>query len=150
MKQAIFTFILSFLMIGVFAQIESPVKWSYAAKKKGDKVYEVVITASLPQPWHIYSQNTPDGGPIPTSISFKTNPLLALEGKVKEAGSLKTEHDPNFGVDVKYFADKVDFVQTVKLKSNVKTNIAGTVEFMVCNDNKCLPPAKHNFNIALQ
>ena len=35
----------------------------------------------------------------------------------------------------------VDFVQTVKLKGNIKTSVAGSVEFMVCNDSRCLPPS---------
>jgi thiol:disulfide interchange protein DsbD len=54
-----------------------------------------------------------------------------------------------FGVDVKYFSGKVDFVQLVKLKSKAKTNFTGSVEFMVCNDQQCLPPATQKFSIAL-
>ena len=148
------TSILSALLLAfVFfakAQTENPVKWSYAATKKGDKMYQVVLTAALPKPWHIYSQSTPDGGPRPTKISFQKNPLLVAEGAIKENGALKTTHDPNFGVDVKYYADKVEFVQLIKLKSAAKTNVSGTIEYMVCNDEKCLPPTKQSFDIKLQ
>jgi len=52
-------------------------------------------------------------------------------------------------VDVKYFSGKVDFVQLVKVKGNAKTNVTGSVEFMVCNDKQCLPPATEKFSIAL-
>jgi len=141
---------LLFIGISSFAQIKTPVSWTYSATKKADKVYEITITASLPTPWHIYSQTTPKGGPVPTTINFKANPLLSLEGNTKEAGALKTEHDENFGVDVKYYADKVEFVQTVRLKNNIKTSVSGTVEYMVCNDSKCLPPVKQPFDIKLQ
>jgi thiol:disulfide interchange protein DsbD len=40
-------------------------------------------------------------------------------------------------------------VQVVKLKGNIKTTVAGSVEFMVCNDNKCLPPSEVPFKIAV-
>jgi thiol:disulfide interchange protein DsbD len=130
--------------------VESPVQWSFVATKKADKLYEVVITATIAKPWHIYSQNTPDGGPQPTKITFKANPLIAKDGGVVETGSLQTIHDPNFGVDVKYYSNKVAFTQLVKLKAGVKTHSTGELEYMVCNDSKCLPPKKVPFDIVLQ
>ncbi|MGI8951506.1 MAG: protein-disulfide reductase DsbD domain-containing protein [Chitinophagaceae bacterium] len=150
MKKIIFTIFLCFFVLAAFSQIQNPVQWNYSAKKKADNLYEVILTATLPKPWHIYSQSTPKGGPVPTKISFNTNPLFSLDGSTKEAGNLKVDHDPNFGVDVKYYGDKVDFVQTVKLKANVKTNITGNIEYMVCNDKQCLPPTKKTFDIKLQ
>ena len=150
MKNLICTFFLSIVSVALFAQIKNPVQWTFASSKKSANEYEIVITASLPTPWHIYSQSTPKGGPKPTIINFKTNPLVVLEGKTKEMGELKTSHDVNFGVDVKYFSNKVEFVQLVKLKGNIKTNIAGTIEYMVCDDSQCLPPTKKDFDIKLQ
>jgi hypothetical protein len=70
-------------------------------------------------------------------------------GDVKENGKLLIKHEEVFGVDVKYFEGKVDFVQRIKLKGSAKTNFTGTVDFMVCNDQQCLPPATQKFSIAL-
>lgn len=134
----------------VHAQIQDPVKWNFEAAKKSAKEYVVTISAMLLPSWHIYSINTPANGPVPTSISFKKNPLVLTDGAVTENGKIKTDHDAVFGVDVKYYADKVEFVQPVKLKSAVKTNIAGTIKYMVCNDKICLPPKTIPFNIQLQ
>jgi len=100
-------------------------------------------------PWHTYSQFTPDGGPVATKFSFAKNPLYTLDGSVKENGKLIKKFESVFGVDVKYFSEKVDFVQVVKLKTSAKTNFSGSVEFMVCNDQQCLPPATQKFSIAL-
>lgn len=150
MKKVLLFFALIIVAAVVHAQIENPVQWSYAAKKVNDKVYQVVITATVPKPWHIYSQYTPDGGPKPTKIEFTKNPLLIVTGAPKENGTLKTVHDNNFGVDVKYFGDKVEFVQTIQLKAAAKTSISGTIDYMVCNDVKCLPPTKQPFDIKLQ
>lgn len=150
MKKFALSIIALFVAVAAFSQGESPVKWDFTAVKKGDKLYNVVITATFSKPWHIYSQTTPDGGPLPTKITFKPNPLVTLDGKTKEEGSLQTIHDENFGVDVKYFSDKVVFTQVVKLKAAVKTHATGELNFMACNDNRCLPPKKIPFDITLQ
>ncbi len=152
MKVKYTLFVFFFLMASVLvqAQTEGLVKWAFVAKKKDAKTYEWVASASLPKTWHIYSQTTSKGGPVPTKITFKTNPLLLINGAAKENGALKTTHDPVFDVDVKYFNDKVDFNQLVKLKTAATTNVSGTVEYMICNDEKCLPPTKQAFDVKLQ
>ena len=121
----------------LFAQIQNPVSWSATSKKIADKTYEIHLTANIDNGWHTYSQTTPDGGPVPTSITFTKNPLLTLDGKTKEVGKLEKHYEPLFGVDVKQFSEKVDFVQTIKLKAPVKTSVNVAVEFMVCNDKQC-------------
>ena len=126
-----------------------PYNWTYSAKKVSDNVYELHFHVDINSPWHTYSQFTPDGGPVPTKFSFAKNPLYTLDGAVKENGNLVQKHEAVFGVDVKYFNSKVDFVQLVKLKTRAKTNFSGSVEFMVCNDQQCLPPATQKFSIAL-
>ena len=150
MKKRILTLLAFVLGISVFAQAQDPVIWSYSAKKKSANTYEVVLSARLDDAWHIYSVYTPKGGPVATKINFKKNPLISVEGVVKENGKMETMKDKIFSVDVKYFSDHVDFVQTVKVKGNIKTNIAGTVQYMVCDDSQCLPPTTRNFDIKLQ
>jgi thiol:disulfide interchange protein DsbD len=138
------------LLVAFSSSAQNPVSWKFSAKKKGDKVYEIHIAAKVDYPWHIYSQTTPEGGPVPTKITFSKNPLITNNGGIKEEGKVQTKHEEVFGVDVKYFDGAVDFVQVVKLKSNVKTNLTGSVQYMVCNDQQCLPPATVTFNILLQ
>ncbi len=73
-----------------------------------------------------------------------------LAGPAKEEGKLEQHHEELFGVDVKQFSNSVDFVQTIKLKSPVRTSANITVEYMVCNDKQCLPPTSKKFSIALK
>ena len=101
------------------------------------------------QPWHTNSQFTPDGGPLPTKFEFAKNPLYSLSGPARENGKMITKHESVFDVDVKYFDGKVDFVQIVKMKRVAKTNLNGSVTFMVCNDEQCLPPTTQKFSLAL-
>jgi hypothetical protein len=128
---------------------ENPVKWTFDSKKTAAGTYELFLNATVPQPWHIYSQKTPEGGPLPTRIQFKANPLVNLSGDASERGEVKNFHDKNFDVDVIYFVGDVKFVQVVKLKAAAKTSVKGTIEYMVCNDNKCLPPVEVPFDIIL-
>jgi thiol:disulfide interchange protein DsbD len=107
------------------------------------------MTATPPIGWHIYSQFTPGGGPIPTSFSFNKNALIALVGKVVEKGKLTKYYDKNFKVDVMYFEGKADFVQIIKVKGKLKTNLSGEIESMICNDRTCMPPVTQKFNVLL-
>ena len=149
MRRMLFSLLLSIPFIS-FAQVQDPVNWSFLAKKTADKTYEIHLTATIESGWHIYSQSTPDGGPIPTAITFAKNPLAIMDGGIKEVGKLEQHNEPLFGVDVKQYSNKVDFVQVVILKSNVKTAINGSVEFMVCNDRQCLPPKSEKFSIPIK
>ena len=140
----------AFLILNVLnAQLQDPVKWNYTATKKSDKEYTVTISATLAPDWHIYSMHTPNGGPVATTFNFKRNPLVLIDGRTTENGTLNTMHDEIFGVDVKYFSQTVTFAQSVKLKSLVKTNLSGTIKYMVCNDKMCLPPKTVPFNVQL-
>ncbi len=148
MRKIIFLLICVSFVCNAMAQIKDPVKWTTASRKKTTG-YEVVITATLPKPWHIYSQNTGEGGPVATNFKFTKNPLLTFDGNVKEVGKLKENYDKLFDTKVKYYGDKVDFVQTVKVRGNVKTNVNVTVEYMTCDDSQCLPPTKKTFIVSL-
>lgn len=131
----------------VFAQSDKQVKWTFTAKKITDKVYEVHMKADISNDYHLYAQNAGVEGPVPTSFKFVTNPLTTLDGKVKESGKMVKKKEEVWGGTVNYYENSVEFVQVVKLKGNIKTNLAGSVEFMVCNDSKCLPPAEVQFKV---
>ena len=147
-KITILTSILVLFFAVANAQLENPVKWTYSAKKIAAKTYELHITANLDGNWHIYAQDAGEG-PVPTSFSFTANPLVKLDGKVKESGKMEKSFDPNFNSVLKYYSKQVDFIQKVKLKSAATTVAKGTVTFMVCNDRKCLPPRDIPFSIKI-
>ena len=140
--QKVLLFGLAVLMGGmVTAQSSTQVKWTYSAKKIADKTFEVHMTAVIGGDYHLYAQDAGGDGPIPTAFTFTKNPLLVTDGKVKEVGKMVKKFESAWSHDVNYYENTVDFVQVVKLKSNVKTALSGKVEFMVCNDRQCLPPA---------
>lgn len=131
------------------AQSSKQVNWSYSAKKIGDRTYEVHMTATIGGDFHLYAQNAGGEGPIATSFTFTKSPLFTLNGNVKENGKLVKKYEDAWKHDVRYYERTVDFVQVVRLKSNVKTDLAGKVEFMVCNDHECLPPADVDIKVPI-
>lgn len=131
------------------AQMENPVSWTFTAKKIADKTYEIHITATVTNKWHIYAQEAGEG-PEPTTFSFSKNPLLKLEGKVIEKGILEKAYDPNFKSTLKFYSNTVDFVQKVKVKTKASTVVKGSVTYMACNDRRCIPPKEIPFSIKLE
>lgn len=147
----LFLLTFSFLFVTNFSmsQVQNPVQWKFEAKKKNSS-YEIVITANVSKPWHIYSQYTEKNGALPTKVVFNNNPLVLLDKtEVKEKGLLKKDYDNYLKANVSYYQNVVVFTKLVKVKSNVKTNLSGFVQYEVCNDEICLPPTKKVFDIKL-
>jgi len=129
---------------------QNPVSWNFSARKIADKTYEVKLVATIQKGWHLYSQTQPeDAIAIPTEILFTKNPLLNLDGKIREQGKMEKFHDKTLDLSANQYSEKVEFVQVVKVKASAKTNVSGTVEYQTCNDEKCLPPRKINFSVSL-
>ena len=149
MKQFVFSIIVLLFIVAVQAQL-NPVSWSYSSKKVSDKMYEIRITANMQSGWHLYSQSQPDDAIAePTKITFNKNPLLKLDGNIKEEGKMEKFHDPKLNLSAHQYSSRVEFVQMVKMKASAKTNLSGAVRFQTCNDEKCLPPKTVNFSVAL-
>ena len=149
MQKLVVFVVLSLVVLSLKSQ--TPVSWNFSSKKISDKTFEIHLTADIQSGWHLYSQDQPDDAiAIPTSVKFNSNPLLKPDGKVKEVGKLEKFNDKALGISANQYSEKVDFVQIVKLKSNAKTNVSGTVEFQTCNDKKCLPPKTVAFNVTVK
>jgi len=131
------------------AKIYDPVEWSFSSEKLNDNEYNLIITAKIEKGWHVYSQFIGEGGPIPTSFKFQPSSDYKLVGKVTESPKAVTAFDKNFNMQIAWHKDQVVFKQKVSLLVP-KTSIAGTLEFMVCNDERCLPPAEVKFTIVIQ
>lgn len=132
-----------------FAQIEKPVKWSFSANEVKNGQVELVLTADIESGWHVYSQFLEsDNGPIPTSFVFNPSKDYSLIQKVTESPKAKSAYDANFGMNVAWHEKQAIFKQLIKV--NKSTTVTGTLEFMVCNDRKCLPPDELEFSIPVK
>lgn len=143
--------LITLALIGITGQAQNPVSWKFSSKKIDDKTFEIHMTATMEKGWHLYSQKQPeDAIAIPTTFSITANPLIKLDGDIKEVGKLERFKDEKLDLSANQFSNNVDFVQVVKLKGSAKTNVSGSVEFQTCDDKKCLPPKTVNFSVALK
>lgn len=128
------------------AQIHKPVVWSTSVEKINDSDFNLIISATIEAGWHLYSQNVPEGGPIPTTILIKENEeKFQLIGKPVE-GKGHEEFDKVFSMNIKFFEESASFKQKIRLLTNDKIKIEGSLEFMVCDDTFCLPPTEVDFS----
>ncbi|CAG5076514.1 protein-disulfide reductase DsbD N-terminal domain-containing protein [Parvicella tangerina] len=107
---------------------------SFQTSTHGDTL---VFDAHIESGWHLYAANLPDptGGPLPTEIVYD-DPAPELIGGILEPKG-HVEMDESFGVEVKYFENKTYYKQV--LASTAKEHITGTIYYMVCNDEMCIP-----------
>jgi thiol:disulfide interchange protein DsbD len=136
--------ILFALCFAVEAQM-NPVKWKVNVEKVALEKYKLVINAHMEGGWVVYSQFTPDGGPIATDIEFSDSEGIVFDGKVIEPEPLK-EHDPFFDLEVWKFKKNVNFQQFFTKKSE-KAVIHGHINFMTCDGMRCLPPTTKDFTV---
>ena len=150
MKKLYFILLSLFVTILASAQGLNPVSWNFTSKKISDNVYEIQMIATIQQGWHLYSQTQPkDAIAQPTSFVFNKNPLIELDGKVKEIGNLEKFKDKELDISANQYSNKVVFTQKIKLKGKAKTNVTGKLTYQTCDDVKCLPPKTVNLSIAL-
>ena len=136
------------MSLGAFAQVENPVKWAPGAKRVSPVEATIFIRATIEDGWHIYSQYVEEGGPIKTSFTFNPSKQYTLVGKTIEPKAI-AKFDKQFKMNIGYFEKEVIFQQKIKLKSPGAANVKGKLEFMVCNDHKCLPPTEVDFVAAV-
>ena len=136
------------LGLSLTAQIYDPVTWDFGYKKTGDKTYELIFTASVEKGSHIYSMDVPEGGPIPTSLTFNEPSGFSLDGKAYEATEPEEVFDEAFGFKIKSFSDSAEFRQKI-ISENTSFTVTGVVNFMSCNNTTCSPPKDVEFSIRI-
>jgi thiol:disulfide interchange protein DsbD len=123
------------------AQMVAPVKWKTRIEKISPDRFRLVFSATIEDGWHVYSQHTPDGGPLAMEVAYaKPNGHFELIGKTKESPYKKHFNDV-FGVDEYYFDKSFTLTQEVKVTDAKLKSIAASVDYQVCQ-NSCINDTK--------
>ena len=120
------------------AQVSDPVSWLTKTSRASQGEMILTFSAALAPGWHLYSQHMKPGGPIPTRFRFNSDDDYLLTGVTQERGEAVTFHDDLYDLEVTWYADLVIFSQLIKVVGPVST-VTGTVEYMVCNYELCIP-----------
>ncbi len=151
MKRLFLFFSFIVLVFGAQAQIFDPVSWETSYKQVSDTEFDLIFTATIEDNWVIYSQYLPEADirPIPTGFYFDPGEHFETMGKVKEGGNKKTKHDKVFDMELTKFYGTGIFTQRVKV-TDLSQPITGYLEFMCCDDERCLPPTEVDFSFELK
>lgn len=146
-KSFVFLMFLLFSFVKLNAQILEPVKWTSKIEKKSETNFVLIFDGIIEKDWHLYSQFTPDGGPLPLEIIFKNQKgNFDLVGKAKE-GKTRTAFNDIFGVNETFFEGKAHIEQEIKIiNPNLKT-VEVEFDFQVCKE-VCINSNK-KFSIAV-
>ena len=137
MKKLILLLIAFFALGTVSAQIKKPVKWTAKTEKISDTEFNLVMSATIESGWHMYSQFTPEGGPLAITLKFKNQKgNFELVGKAKES-PYKKQFNKDFGVDEYYFENKATLTQNVKIVNSKTSKIEVNVDYQACQ-NACV------------
>jgi thiol:disulfide interchange protein DsbD len=134
---------------GTDANLFQPVKWIFRSEKKSEGLFEIIAEATIEDNWHIYGPGTlTDDGPVPTSFLIDVVESYTAEGTVKEHSTGRIEgHDRYFDMNL------VKYKHDARLSQMVKTSnpsiVSGSLEFMACDETKCLAPEYIEFKVDL-
>jgi thiol:disulfide interchange protein len=128
-----------------FNQILEPVKWEFTQERLSPQELHLIINVTIDENWYLYGQEIPDGGPIPTFFHIDESEHFELIGGMEDLKSPEIKFDPFFNMDLPLFSNKAGFRQKVKILTDKEFKITGFVEFMSCDDERCLPPQEREF-----
>jgi thiol:disulfide interchange protein DsbD len=138
--------------LSVFAQVLEPVKWSFSKEKLDDKTYELFFKATIEENWHVYDLTLPEGNiSLPTVFRFELSGEAKLIDSIIRHSEVLEEMDELAGVPTRYYAKEAVFSQKIKI-NNPSDTVKAFVEYMVCDDEQCLPPTEeeHTFTFEPQ
>lgn len=119
-----------------FAAVVTP-----ATARPGETV-TVTVTATIQEPWHVYSLSVPPNGPQPTVVTVTAGDLKPVGAATESLA--KTKRDPNFDMDIGSHAGAATFTQRLMVPADAApiANVPVTVgiRYQACTDSMCLPP----------
>ena len=137
MKRLLFLLLAILAFVNGNSQIKKPVKWTSKTEKISDTEFNLVMNATIEQGWHMYSQYTPEDGPLPLVVTVKDQKgNFELVGKTKES-PYKKEFNKDFGVEEFYFEGKATLAQRVKITNPKTSKIVINLDFQACQ-NQCV------------
>jgi len=130
-----------FFVIGVLnAQDNQPVQWTTTVEKISDTEYRLISKASIEKGWFLMSQDVTGDDYSPTMFLYDIDASTTLLGNTDEETDAMVR-EPVHGPGVKSFVKEAVFVQKIETTPTV-SKIRAFVEYMVCDDTRCLPPTE--------
>jgi thiol:disulfide interchange protein len=147
MKKIIFSLLILLAFAKGNAQILDPVKWTTKIEKKSATNYILTFNGIIEDNWHMYSQFTPEGGPLPMEVIFKNQKgNFNLVGKAKE-GKTTTAYNDVFEVNETFFVKNAQIQQEISIVNPKISKVEVDLNYQVCKES-CINLEK-NFSFTL-
>ena len=147
MRKYIFLLLVFLAFAKVNAQILDPVKWTTKIEKKSETNYILIFNGVIEEGWHMYSQFTPDGGPLALQVIFKNQKgNFNLIGKAKE-GKTTTAYNDVFEVNETFFVKNAQIQQEITILNPKLSKIDVALNYQVCKE-ACVNQEK-NFSFTI-
>ena len=127
------TFLVMLVPFVAKAQILEPVQWTVETEKLNKNEYNIVFKAEIEDGWHLYSQNTPFGGPMPLYFEFIDTLGIERQGGVAEPKAI-VHYSDIFEIDEHFFEKEAVFTQRVKLLDDAAT-VTGVITGQTCKES---------------
>lgn len=113
---------------------QQPVKWKYEVEQLSDAEYKLILKGTIDPEWHVYSQFTPEGGALPTELTFEGVGVdFELLGAAQE-GKTYTQYSEIFEVDETFFKNEALITQHIRLLNPEIKKIRGNIFYQACID----------------
>lgn len=115
-------------------EMQNPVKWTSRIEKLNDVEYKIFLDAEIEGEWHMYSQFTPVGGPLPLVFTYENK-----EGNYEPIGQAEeskyeVHYNDIFEVDEYYFSKEAHFSQVIKVTNPDTKIIQLALDYQACVD----------------
>ena len=145
-----FSLILVFILFSIFSvSAQKSIKWRTSVKMTSKTEGVVTMKAIIENGWHLYGTNIPSGGPKATKFDLSQSIGVKFIGGTVPSVTPKNVYDNTFGLNLNWWDKTVIFTQKFKLTGKPNAKIIGSISYMGCNDQTCLPPSTQSINIVV-
>ena len=144
MKRLVLILFVGLLTLAAEGQMVNPVHFSSQLKTLKGGEAEIIFSATIDDGWHVYSTDMGSDGPISATFNVVKMEGVETVGKLQPRGQVTKQYDKMFGMELRFFEKKGQFVQRVRFTQS-KYVIDCYLEYGACNDEMCLPPTEVAF-----
>ncbi len=138
-----------FALVAAMSVSAQEVKWTSSVEHVGGEQYRILLEAAIPSGYHMYDMGPYEFGANPTIIKFTPSAGVELVGGVKQLTKPHKVYDDILEIEIGQFDGKAKFAQLVKLTA-AKASVNTYLEWMICNDNSCMPLTDTEMTIELK
>ncbi len=128
------------LLMCAFAATQAQnVSWKNKVEELGDGNYRLVLTAKIPDRFHMYDMGPYDAmGPNATIITVTPVSGARLVGGVEAVTAPHRYYDDVYELEIGTYEGTAEFAQNLQL-TEPEAEVQVYLEWMICDDTSCLP-----------